>query len=89
MNMAKLRTRTISNQTYSNRVLKSDFDKNWKTILSRSGYVIYIALKDYAKVEVLLIDGTKRLVVFKKNGTVLVGGGGTSHFSKPHLTITL
>ncbi|MBI0579911.1 hypothetical protein IEC97_21350 [Neobacillus cucumis] len=80
--------KTKSNQTYSNRVVRAEFDNNWETTITPTGYVKYIALKDHAKVELLLSDSSRRLVIFPKNGYVLVGSGGTSHFSKPHLTIT-
>lgn len=78
----------VTNQTYSNRVLRAEFDENWKTTITETGYVKYIALKNKASVELILSDGTTRTAVFPKNGYVLVGSGGTSHFSKPHLTIT-
>lgn len=87
--MEKSQTKKISNQTFSNRVLRAEFDDNWKTIISGTGYVIYVALANNAKVELLLADGTRRIVVFKKDGEVLVGSGGTTHFSKPHITITI
>ncbi|PFK47669.1 hypothetical protein COI93_00815 [Bacillus cereus] len=79
----------VENQVYSNRVLRSEFNSNWRTCISQSGYVIYIAKSDDAKVEVLLSDGSRKLLVFEKNGEVIVGGGGTSHYSKPHLVINL
>ncbi|MFC6333557.1 hypothetical protein ACFP56_13085 [Paenibacillus septentrionalis] len=79
----------VENQVYSNRVLRSEFDKKWRTSLSRSGYVIYTATANHAKVEVLLADNSRKLLVFNKGGKVLVGGGGTSHYSKPHRAITL
>ncbi|MDQ1146154.1 hypothetical protein QE429_002981 [Bacillus sp. SORGH_AS 510] len=82
-------TKTESNQTFSNRVLRAEFDDNWKTTITSTGYVKYTALEDNAKVEVLLSDNTSRLVVFPKDGYLLVGSGGTTHFSKPHLTITI
>ncbi|GHH96942.1 hypothetical protein [Neobacillus kokaensis] len=87
--MKNSRTKTQSNQTYSNRVLRAEFDNNWDTTITSTGYVKYVALKDKATVELLLSDGTSRLVVFPKNGYILVGSGGTSHFSKPHLTLTI
>lgn len=77
------------NQTYSNRVLVAEFDDNWRTSLSNAGYVIYTATRDQAKVELLLQGDLKKLLIFPRNGKVLVGGGGTSHFSKPHRTIDL
>lgn len=76
-----------TNQTYSNRVLRAEFDDNWRTTITQTGYVKYIALENKAKVEFILSDGSTRVVLFPKNGYVLVGSGGTSHFSKPHITI--
>ncbi|MGQ8872052.1 hypothetical protein [Paenibacillus sp. TSA_86.1] len=72
----------VENQVYSSRV--------WRTVIYKSGYVIYIATANQAKVEVLLSGRniTKRLV-FNKGGRVIVGGGGTSHYNKPHRAITL
>jgi hypothetical protein len=81
--------KTKTNQTYSNRVLRAEFDNNWESTITSTGYIKYIALEDNAKVELLLSDNSSRVAVFPKNGYVLVGSGGTSHFSKPHLTITL
>jgi len=77
-----------TNQTYSNRVLRAEFDDYWKTTVTQSGYVKYTALKNKASVDLILSDGSTRTVLFPKNGYVLVGSGGTSHFSKPHITIT-
>ncbi|MGZ0052321.1 hypothetical protein [Brevibacillus gelatini] len=82
--MKKTVTRA-ENQVYSNRVLRSEFDRNWRTVVSRSGYVIYIATANRAKVTVLLSDGSRKLLIFGKGGRILVGGGGTSHYSKPHI----
>ncbi|MBQ4899891.1 hypothetical protein KB559_13655 [Paenibacillus sp. Marseille-P2973] len=79
----------LENQVYSNRVLRSEFDRNWRTVISRSGYVIYIATANRAKVEVLLADNSRKLLVFNKGGKVIVGGGGVSHYSKPHRAISL
>ncbi|MGI8316990.1 hypothetical protein [Halobacillus mangrovi] len=87
--MKKSHDKRLINQSYSNRVARAEFDDNWKTTLSPTGYVIYVALADRAEVELLLNDGSRRLVIFPKHGEVLVGSGGTSHFSKPHKTITL
>jgi hypothetical protein len=87
--MKKSKTKSLINQTFSNRVERAEFDDNWKTTLSTTGYVIYVALAKRAQVELLLADGSRRLVIFLKHGTVTVGGGGTTHFSKPHKTITL
>jgi hypothetical protein len=74
----------LENQVYSSRVQRSEFDSKWKTFLSRSGYVIYIATEEKAKVEVLLDNGQRKILIFDKGGKVMVGGGGTSHYSKPH-----
>ncbi|RNB58166.1 hypothetical protein AAFJ72_05110 [Brevibacillus gelatini] len=82
--MKKTVTRA-ENQVYSNRVLRSEFDRNWRTVVSRSGYVIYIATANRAKITVLLSDGSRKLLIFGKGGRILVGGGGTSHYSKPHI----
>ncbi|QHZ58030.1 hypothetical protein M655_021530 [Brevibacillus sp. NSP2.1] len=82
--MKKTATR-VENQVYSSRVLRSEFDRNWRTVVSRSGYVIYIATVNRAKINVLLADGARKLLIFGKGGRVLVGGGGTSHYSKPHI----
>ena len=76
-----------TNQTYSNRVLRAEFDDDWKTTVTRSCYVKYTALKNKARVDLILSDDSTRIVLFPKNGYVLVGSGGTSHFSKPHITI--
>ncbi|PFF31588.1 hypothetical protein CN327_19445 [Bacillus cereus] len=75
----------IENQVYSNRVVRSEFDENWETCISKSGYVIYVATSDHAGVIVLLADGSSKLLIFGKGGKVVVGGGGTSHYSKPHI----
>ncbi|CAM4035131.1 Group-specific protein [Mesobacillus thioparans] len=58
--------REITNQTYSNRVLRAEFDDNWKTTITKTGYVKYIALKNKASVELILSDGSERLVLFPK-----------------------
>ncbi|MFX3650161.1 MAG: hypothetical protein ACE3K2_12100 [Paenibacillus sp.] len=79
----------VENQVYSSRVLRSEFDRNWRTVISKSGYVIYIATANQAKVEVLLSGNITKRLVFNKGGRVIVGGGGTSHYSKPHRAITL
>ncbi|UHA75421.1 hypothetical protein [Paenibacillus sp. 481] len=79
----------VENQVYSNRVARSEFDQNWRTTVSRSGYVIYIATANRAKVTVLLTNGSSKLLIFNKGGQVLVGGGGTSHYSKPHIAKNL
>ncbi|MFF2880112.1 hypothetical protein [Bacillus toyonensis] len=75
----------IENQVYSNRVVRSEFDENWETCISKSGYVIYVATSDHAEVIVLLADGSSKLLIFGKGDKVVVGGGGTSHYSKPHI----
>jgi hypothetical protein len=79
----------VENQVYSSRVLRSEFDKKWITRLTRSGYVEYIAVAKNAKAMVLLQGGDQKLLIFPKGGRVLVGGGGTSHYSKPHKAITI
>lgn len=78
----------VENQVYSNRVLRSEFDRNWRTVVS-GGYVIYIATANRAKVTVQLSNGASKRLIFNKGGRVLVGGGGTSHYSKPHIAINL
>ncbi|MBB3070988.1 hypothetical protein FHS14_003990 [Paenibacillus baekrokdamisoli] len=83
--MKKAQVSRLENQVYSNRVVRSEFDKNWRTIVSRSGYVIYIATANQAKVTVLLSNGSSKLLIFNKGGRVLVGSGGVSHYSKPHI----
>ncbi|ASR49812.1 hypothetical protein [Paenibacillus kribbensis] len=85
----KTAARNVENQVYSNRVVRSEFDRNWRTVVSRSGYVIYIATANHAKVTVLLANGSSKLLIFNKGGRVLVGGGGTSHYSKPHIARNL
>lgn len=87
--MKKAKLGRIENQVYSSRVLRSEFDRNWRTAISKSGYVIYIATANHAKVEVLLSGNITKRLVFNKGGRILVGGGGTSHYSKPHRAITL
>jgi hypothetical protein len=87
--MAKTQATRLENQVYSNRVARSEFDKNWKTTISNSGYVIYTATADRAKVTVLLSNGSSKLLTFNKGGRVLVGSGGVSHYSKPHFAKNL
>ncbi|WP_289137659.1 hypothetical protein [uncultured Brevibacillus sp.] len=87
--MKRITAGRVENQVYSNRVLRSEFDKNWRTFVSRNGYVIYIATANRAKVTVLLADGSRKLLVFNRGGRVLVGGGGTSHYRKPHIARNL
>lgn len=87
--LKKVRTSRVENQVYSNRVLRSEFDKNWRTTISKSGYVIYVATRNNAKVMVLLSDGSKKLLIFKRDGRILVGSGGVSHYSKPHIAKSL
>lgn len=79
----------LENQVYSNRVVRSEFDSHWSTTISKSGYVIYTATASRAKVVVLLTNGQQKLIIFNKGGQVFVGGGGTSHYSKPHLVKNL
>ncbi|HDR7794385.1 TPA: hypothetical protein QCY19_003020 [Bacillus luti] len=83
--MASEEQGVVENQVYSNRVVRSEFDKNWRTCISKSGYVIYEATSNHAEVVVLLSDGSSKLLIFEKGGQVIVGGGGTSHYSKPHV----
>ena len=87
--MKRITATRVENQVYSNRVLRSEFDKNWRTFVSRTGYVVYIATANRAKVTVLLADGSRKLLVFNRGGRVLVGGGGTNHYSKPHIARNL
>ncbi|UOY93126.1 hypothetical protein MUG87_03035 [Ectobacillus sp. JY-23] len=87
--MRQSKSSRVENQVYSNRVLRSEFDGNWESYISKTGYVIYTATANRAEVEVLLSDGSRKLLVFNRGGTVWVGGGGTSHYSKPHLAISL
>lgn len=84
--MARAPTRVTrqENQVYSNRVARSEFDGNWSTFLAGSGFVIYTAKRNGAKVTVLLTTGASKLLTFDKGGRVVVGMGGTSHYSKPH-----
>ncbi|MCG7408729.1 hypothetical protein MH117_14955 [Paenibacillus sp. ACRRX] len=79
----------LENQVYSNRVLRSEFDHKWRTTIADSGYVIYTAIDDDASITVTLQGGLQKLLLFNKGGKVLVGGGGTSHYSKPHIAIDL
>ena len=51
---------------YSNRVVRSEFDANWETCISKSGYVIYAATSNNAEVTVLLADGSSKLLIFEK-----------------------
>ncbi|MBP1996961.1 hypothetical protein [Paenibacillus eucommiae] len=83
--MKKAQAKRLENQVYSNRVARSEFDKNWRTVVSRSGYIIYIATANHAKVTVLLNNGSSKLLIFNTGGCVLVGSGGVSHYSKPHI----
>ncbi|NMO97573.1 hypothetical protein [Paenibacillus lemnae] len=79
----------IENQVYSNRVLRSEFDRNWVTTVLRGNFVKYTATADHARIDVLLADGSSKILIFNKGGYVLVGGGGISHYSKPHKAITV
>jgi len=89
MQMAKKQPTLKENQVYSNRVVRSEFDKNWRTVVLQSGYVKYIALRNNAKVTVILTTGLTKLLTFNKGGFVLVGSGGVSHYSKPHFARNL
>ncbi|MFC5472140.1 hypothetical protein ACFPPD_26000 [Cohnella suwonensis] len=82
--MNKAKAKVVENQVYSNRVLRSEFDANWKTFVGGGGYVVYVAKANNARVTVLLSNGSSKLLTFGRGGRVLVGGGGTSHYSKPH-----
>ncbi|KRE59721.1 hypothetical protein [Paenibacillus sp. Soil750] len=82
--MKKTQAARLENQVYSNRVARSEFDNNWKTSVTRSGYVVYTATTNNAKILVLLTTGLRKLIIFNKGGKVLVGSGGVSHYSKPH-----
>ncbi|MHA7966908.1 hypothetical protein ACX93W_22600 [Paenibacillus sp. CAU 1782] len=46
--------------------------------------MVYTARRNDASLTVLLANGESRLITFPKGGTVLVGSGGVSHYSKPH-----
>ena len=61
--------------------------KAWRT--SRSSDVVNQVYSNRAKVEVILSGGVNKRLVFPRGGRVIVGGGGTSHYSKPHRTITI
>ncbi|SFS58465.1 hypothetical protein [Marininema halotolerans] len=76
----------IVNQTFSTRVARAEFDRNWVDRINRSGFVVYRATKRNAKVTLLLNNGRTRILTFPVGGTVLVGGGGASFYSKPHTT---
>jgi len=54
--MKKVQAKRVENQVYSNQVVRSEFDQNWRTTVSKSGYVIYTA-RNHAKVTVLLSTG--------------------------------
>lgn len=82
--MKKAQAARLENQVYSNRVARSEFDNNWNTSVSRSGYVVYTATNNNAKIIVILTTGLRKLIIFNKGGKVLVGSGGVSHYSKPH-----
>ncbi len=83
--MPNVRATRVENQVYSSRVLRSEFDRNWRTFVSESGYVVYVATRNNARVVVLLSGGARKLLIFNRGGRILVGGGGTSHYSKPHI----
>ncbi|MFD0697317.1 hypothetical protein ACFQZT_24900 [Paenibacillus sp. GCM10027628] len=82
--MKNVQVSRLENQVYSNRVLRSEFDRNWRTFQSKSGNVVYVATANDAKVEVLLAGGLRKLLIFNRGGRIIVGGGGVSHYSKPH-----
>ncbi|MBB3110159.1 hypothetical protein FHS18_002226 [Paenibacillus phyllosphaerae] len=79
-----IRSGRTENQVFSTRVARAEFDGNWTTSISISGYVIYAATKNKATITVLLTNGEQRLITFPKGGKVFVGSGGVSHYSKPH-----
>ncbi|MBH5319662.1 hypothetical protein I6N90_17845 [Paenibacillus sp. GSMTC-2017] len=83
--MPKTNDGRVENQVYSNRVARSEFDSHWRTQITRSGYVIYTATSNHAKVTVLLTNGSSKLLTFNRGGRVIVGSGGVSHYSKPHI----
>jgi len=87
--MRKLKVDRRENQVYSNRVVRSEFDNHWRMFQSASGYIVYVATANGASVEVLLSTGARKKIVFNRGGRVLVGGGGVSHYSKPHRAIDL
>ncbi|MCH5584567.1 hypothetical protein MK805_06235 [Shimazuella sp. AN120528] len=87
--MKRKRKSNMENQVYSNRVLRSEFDRNWKTKLTTNGYIEYIATANRARVIVLLAGGVQKLLIFPRGGRILVGGGGTSHYSKPHKAVSI
>ncbi|MEW9699755.1 hypothetical protein [Paenibacillus sp. SI8] len=87
--MQKAQISRLENQVYSTRVLRSEFDKHWRTFQSRNGNVIYVATANRAQVEVLLAGGLRKRLIFNRGGKIIVGGGGTSHYSKPHRAINL
>ncbi|MCM3747862.1 hypothetical protein M3223_10915 [Paenibacillus pasadenensis] len=76
-------------QTWSNRVVRGEFDNNWKTVAGPAGFVSYVAKLTGASVHVELGNGTEKRIFFKKGGVVTVGTGGVSLYSKPHITKTL
>ncbi|MGG1550866.1 hypothetical protein [Paenibacillus ferrarius] len=82
--MAKAKAERTENQVYSSRVARSEFDRNWTTTITSSGYVVYTAQATPSRVTVLLTNGASKLLTFRRGGKVLVGSGGVSHYSKPH-----
>ncbi|OXM14416.1 hypothetical protein [Paenibacillus herberti] len=80
-------TSEIVAQTWSNRIVKGQFDNNWKTVAGPAGFVSYIAARDRASVEITQTNGRMLRVFFRKGGVVTVGTGGVSLYSKPHLTV--
>ncbi|MBM7566689.1 hypothetical protein [Paenibacillus sacheonensis] len=83
--MVRTKATKLENQVYSNRVARSEFDRNWRSHITRSGYFVYVAKCDGASVTVLLTTGASKLITFVRGGKVWVGQGGTSHYSKPHV----
>lgn len=64
-----------TNQTYSNRVLRAEFDDYWKTAVTKSGYVKYTALKNKASVDLILSGGSTRTVLSLRMGTCWSAAG--------------
>ncbi|WP_219834567.1 hypothetical protein [Paenibacillus sp. R14(2021)] len=87
--MAKTKAMNRENQVYSNRVVRSEFDRNWDSYVIRSGYFVYEAKRTGASVTVLLSTGASKLLTFRKGGKVWVGSGGVSHYSKTHVAIDI
>ncbi|SDW28419.1 hypothetical protein SAMN05444487_102149 [Marininema mesophilum] len=79
----------IENQVFSNRVLRAEFNNKWVTRVTRNGFIRYKATAKNANLIVLLTNGQQKLIIFPKGGEVLVGGGGASFYSKPHIARNL